>query len=53
MSIFSLHGNTLAIEGLSSATEHRAQNAGCQGLQLEIEHSFEHIYITNYNYYNI
>jgi hypothetical protein len=53
MAVVTLHGNSLAEEGLTGAAKHRAQNTSRQGLQLEIENSFEHIYITNYNYYNI
>jgi hypothetical protein len=40
-----LHGHTLAVEGLTGAAEQGGQHTRGQSLQLEVEHSFEHIYL--------
>lgn len=43
MANFTLKGDTLAEQILSSASEERSENLGGEGLELEVEHSFQHI----------
>ena len=45
MSELSLEGDTRPVDGLASAAEHGSENSGSECLKLEIEHTFEHIYL--------
>jgi hypothetical protein len=45
MTNFPLESYTPAVDGLASAAEHGSEHAGSKRLKLEIEHTFEHIYL--------
>ena len=45
MSELSLEGNTRAVDGLASAAEHGSEDSRSECLKLEVEHTFEHIYL--------
>ena len=45
MAVLSLEGHALTVQGLAGRAEHGPQNSCREGLKLEVEHSFEHIYM--------
>jgi hypothetical protein len=45
MSELTLEGDTRPVDGLARAAEQGSENSGSDCLKLEIEHTFEHIYL--------